>query len=309
MELVNYVVGLEERFNMYQARELMVKYWHWSIYISTLYVGSIFALQHWMKRRKAYDLRGPLFAWSLSLALFSAYGFYVAGVKHVTYLYDEGWKSSVCDPIIMYNRHGLWAFLFVISKLPELFDTYFIVLRKKKLIFLHWYHHITVFVYCWFHYADMINPAQWFITMNYFVHAIMYLFYAVRASGAFIPPRGVNMLITALQLMQMVVGVYVNVFITRNMSDSSWHCDDKVETTYFYVTISFVMYFSYLVLFVQFFYTNYLASRKTMKAAEKTVMQHSSSVPVAKSTESPVKNGTCHAGSETAIPNGLRHRL
>jgi elongation of very long chain fatty acids protein 6 len=32
-------------------------------------------------------------------------------------------------------------------------DTLFIVLRKKPLIFLHWYHHITVLLFCWHAFA------------------------------------------------------------------------------------------------------------------------------------------------------------
>lgn len=33
---------------------------------------------------------------------------------------------------------GLWAFLFVLSKIVELGDTAFLVLRKRPIIFLHW---------------------------------------------------------------------------------------------------------------------------------------------------------------------------
>ena len=33
---------------------------------------------------------------------------------------------------------GFWTFMFVLSKVPELGDTIFIVLRKQPLIFLHW---------------------------------------------------------------------------------------------------------------------------------------------------------------------------
>lgn len=39
--------------------------------------------------------------------------------------------------------------MFVFSKVPELGDTVFIILRKRPLIFLHWYHHVTVLLYTW----------------------------------------------------------------------------------------------------------------------------------------------------------------
>ena len=33
---------------------------------------------------------------------------------------------------------SFWASVFVLSKVPELGDTFFILLRKQPLIFLHW---------------------------------------------------------------------------------------------------------------------------------------------------------------------------
>ena len=76
---------------------------------------------------------------------------------------------------------ALWTWLFVLSKLPELVDTVFIVLRKQKLIFLHWYHHITVLIYCWYSFSQYTAPARWFVVMNFIVHSIMYTYYAFKA--------------------------------------------------------------------------------------------------------------------------------
>ena len=43
------------------------------------------------------------------------------------------------------------------------------------------------------------------------------------------------------------------------MADPTWYCDGKVEGTYLYIVWSFAMYFSYFVLFANFFYHTYLA--------------------------------------------------
>lgn len=255
------------------------KYWHYSIYISVFYVVSIFTIQWWMKERRPYNLRRPLFIWSTGLAVFSIMGFYNCGPPHLRVLLTRGFKESVCNGLMFSGRQGLWMFFFALSKAPELLDTYFIVLRKQKLVFLHWYHHITVFVYTWFHYTKQIYPGQWYCVMNYAVHSVMYLYYAVRASGYYRPPVWVNMFITALQLLQMFLGIGVNAFLYYNMlADSSWHCDGRFESSYFYVYCSFAMYFSYLVLFAHFFYVTYIAkqSSKSIKLTGRDKPGHQS---------------------------------
>ena len=279
----------------------MYRYWHWSIYLSIFYAVSIFAIQRWMKNREKYDLRRPLFVWSLTLSLFSMWGFYVAGTAHIRLAWDEGWENSLCTPLFAKGRLGLWTFLFCFSKLPELCDTYFIVLRKQKLMFLHWYHHITVFVYCWFHYGGgyLIRPGQWFVSMNYFVHSIMYLYYAVRASGRYRPPIWVNIIITSLQLLQMIVGVIVNVYVCWRMSiEPTWYCDGIVETTYFYVNWAFAMYFSYFILFAYYFYDTYFCKQAVNRFIS-TPQPTEATIRVNRSSETKSPN-------ETA--NTLHHR-
>ena len=47
----------------------------------------------------------------------------------------------------------MWVSFFIFSKIPELVDTVFLVLQKKPVIFLHWFHHVTVLLYCWHAYT------------------------------------------------------------------------------------------------------------------------------------------------------------
>jgi elongation of very long chain fatty acids protein 6 len=99
--------------------------------------------------------------------------------------------------------------MFIMSKLPELIDTFFIVLRKQPLIFLHWYHHATVLIYCWYSYHDFSSSGRWFMGMNYIVHSIMYSYYALKALK-FNVSRYISKIITTLQLIQMIIGCIVN---------------------------------------------------------------------------------------------------
>ena len=269
---MDYLAPIDGRFDNVKVVAYAQDLWYYSLYISGAYVVSVFCLRRYMEQRQRFTLRVPLFMWSLTLALFSVMGSLALAGRMLRHLLDHGWESSVCSDIITTGQSGLWAFLFCFSKLLELVDTYFVVLRKQKLIFLHWYHHVTVFIYCWYHYAVQVRPAQWFITLNFVVHAVMYSYYALRASGHVRPPIWVNMFITFLQLLQMVFGVSINMFVyTKMSSDSSWRCDGIIETSYFYVYWSFAMYFSYFLLFAHFFWSVYFCKQKSVPSSSNGV--------------------------------------
>ena len=230
-----------------------------------VYVVSIFTLQKVMEKRRKFSLQVPLLLWNTGLCIFSIVGSYMTVSPQFRVLLYHGVQASVCGRNIQDGPAGVWSLLFILSKAPELIDTYFIVLRKQKLIFLHWYHHITVFVYCWYNYCLLISTGQWFIVMNYMVHSIMYGYYALRISRLIKLPIWVNMFITSLQLLQMVVGVAVNMYVFVHIR-TDWHCDRRVEKSYFYVALSFIMYFSYFILFAQFFYSTYFKKQQVKKS-------------------------------------------
>ena len=146
---------IESAFDDRKINIWMRDNWHISIYICIIYMMSIYFCTKYMADKRSYDLRKALFLWSLSLCLFS----FIACLRISDYILEQpikaGWTAALCDVTYYHGVKGkrLYAFLFPLSKLPELVDTLFIVLRKTPLSFLHWYHHITVFVYCWFSYT------------------------------------------------------------------------------------------------------------------------------------------------------------
>uniref|UniRef100_A0A3Q7P6I3 Elongation of very long chain fatty acids protein 6 n=4 Tax=Otariidae TaxID=9702 RepID=A0A3Q7P6I3_CALUR len=232
-----------------------------SFLFSALYAAFIFGGRHLMNKRAKFELRKPLVLWSLTLAVFSIFGALRTGAYMVYILMTKGLKQSVCDQSF-YNGpvSKFWAYAFVLSKAPELGDTIFIILRKQKLIFLHWYHHITVLLYSWYSYKDMVAGGGWFMTMNYSVHAVMYSYYALRAAG-FRVSRKFAMFITLSQITQMLMGCVVNYLVFY------WMQHDQCHSHFQNIFWSSLMYLSYLVLFCHFFFEAYIGKmRKTTKA-------------------------------------------
>ena len=138
-------------------------------------------------------------------------------------------------------------------------DTAFIVLRKQRLIFLHWYHHMTVLLYSWYSYKDQVAGGGWFMTMNYMVHAMMYSYYATRAAGYRVP-KSCAMVITSAQMAQMAMGLTVVALVYQWMQDGD--CTSYLDN----IVWASLMYLSYLVLFASFFYKTYFKGSK-VKAA------------------------------------------
>ncbi|CAG0924746.1 unnamed protein product, partial [Notodromas monacha] len=143
--------------------------------------------------------------------------------------------------------------MFAISKVPELLDTAFIVLRKRPLIFLHWYHHITVLMYTWYAVSCVIGPGRWFVTMNFIVHSVMYSYYALRARGIH-TPKAVSMIITTMQILQMAIGCVVNATAYKiRFVDGIEAC----RISWNDILSSLLLYSSYLYLFALFFRNSY----------------------------------------------------
>lgn len=219
------------------------------IYLPIVYFGQII-----MSKREAFNLKPFLIGWNSALAVFSIVGF-CRTIPEMLYTYEKfGFYHSLCNNSYKNSAEArFWIYLFIISKIPELGDTLFLVLKKQKLIFLHVYHHATVLIYSWFVYAYLIAPARWFCCMNFGIHALMYSYYALKALPNLIRiPKWVSMIITALQTLQMVVGSFI-VMVSSYMKLTGSECHITITMSIF----GLLMYMSYLVLFARFFYNAY----------------------------------------------------
>eukprot|EP00004_Rigifila_ramosa_P013651 TRINITY_DN3045_c0_g1_i2.p2 TRINITY_DN3045_c0_g1~~TRINITY_DN3045_c0_g1_i2.p2 ORF type:complete len:156 (+),score=35.03 TRINITY_DN3045_c0_g1_i2:153-620(+) len=149
----------------------------------------------------------------------------------------------------------------LIPKAPELVDTIWLLLTGKSVILLHWYHHISVMLFCWYAGEAALVAGIWFAAMNLVVHTVMYFYYFLTSLG-FRPFWGEA--ITILQITQMVAGLVI--------SASTWYFNNQSPQTCTHnknLTLAGLgMYASYFVLFVMFF-INRTSAPKTKKLTKK----------------------------------------
>ena len=170
---------------------------------SGIYLVVIYFLKQYMDNKPAFNLRSGLVLWSATLAVFSIIGTARTAYERYYIVSTYGWNYSVCKNELYAGPMALWYGLFVTSKILEFGDTIFIILRKQKLIFLHWYHHVSVLIFSWYVCSDAQIFARWFLVMNYFVHSVMYSYYTLKALKIRVPKMAA-MLITILQIFQVI---------------------------------------------------------------------------------------------------------
>jgi elongation of very long chain fatty acids protein 6 len=232
--------------------------WHHSISISVIYYILIRVIQRFMRDRKPYNLQQPLFLWNAGLAVFSIMGLIRFSEDFIVNWYNSGLKYSLCHSCNPDSVAAFWSLLFAISKIVELGDTMFIVLRKRPLIFLHYYHHVAVLVYTIHSGAEHTAPGQAFITMNYLAHSFMYSYYAAAAYGKKLP-KWVSMIVTTVQTTQMFLGVAVSCYVYYLKVYTDYKCQQSMANLY----LAFTIYITFAILFVQFFVDTYFKKSKS----------------------------------------------
>lgn len=218
-----------------------------------LYCMSVFGLQAIMSRMSETDKKAMRTNWHFdtikylhNIAL-SAVSLGM-GVVMIYVIISDGrfsaWKNMACQNTPNKGAYGVANMVYLLTKIWEWADTFWLILYSKPVIPLHFFHHMTTFTMA----ALTHNfPVGGFAFINCFVHFVMYLHYSH-------PVRWARPFITTSQLVQFVCVLSVHAYGYLN---SGTECFDfsKVTREWWYCLLVVVGYF---VLFVKFFMDNYV---------------------------------------------------
>ncbi|XP_045520654.1 elongation of very long chain fatty acids protein AAEL008004-like [Pieris brassicae] len=213
-----------------------------------------------MSKRSPLTLRNTMAAYNfgqiiLAVTLFS---------KGATFMWNNGFIQTECimENIELKNYVTNGVYLYFITKITELSDTIFFILRKKynQASFLHIYHHSITVITTWIalKYEPNTNTAMFVGTLNSFVHIIMYTYYALSAYPQLTKYLWWKKYITKLQLVQFAV-MLVHLLIEYNVT--------KCKPSYIIMSIIPFNLVFFLYLFSDFYSKTYketnVANRKT----------------------------------------------
>ncbi|CDH56149.1 fatty acid elongase [Lichtheimia corymbifera JMRC:FSU:9682] len=126
-------------------------------------------------------------------------------------IYNHGLLYAVCAKDAWTQPLELLYYLNYLVKYWELFDTVFLVVKKKKLEFLHYYHHSLTMVLCYTQLGGRTSVSWVPITLNLTVHVFMYYYYFRTAAGHKIWWKRY---LTTMQITQFIIDLFAVYFCT-----------------------------------------------------------------------------------------------
>jgi len=225
--------------------------------VTTLYLIGVFVLPGLLRTRPAYSPRwikafhnGVLCVGSLLLLL-------LIGESLIPLLSTGMWEG-MCTGEDYPHRRRLLVLYYInfLFKCYEFLDTLFLILAKKRVDVLQWYHHAATFLLC---YAQLRgrSTTQWvIITLNLIVHVLMYYYFFVTTLGGRV---GWKRYLTLLQIVQFVLGICCGLFVNLSIV-AGWlvpghpGCPGCSPGASF---LGLAVLFSYLLLFVLFYRRTY----------------------------------------------------
>lgn len=173
-----------------------------------LYLPAILILQFIWKYLPAVNLKTWRIFHNLAFCIFSTIGAVELAPTMINTLTTSGnFHDSVCNGYYLHRPESFWVVIFVASKLFELIETFYFIVEKHPIPFIHWYHHILTFIFSTHSLYLRDSSVLYYAWMNYAVHSIMYFYYCVVSFSRKKPSWAI--LITLAQIIQMFIGTAV----------------------------------------------------------------------------------------------------
>lgn len=204
-----------------------------------LYITFVRLASHCKSAIQKYDYSKFKYAYNYTMVAISVTNLVLTTYIHI---YDNKVFTPyqiLCVPYTETRIARFNADLFMVSKLVEWLDTFFLLASNKPLTILHVFHHSSTFILARIHIYPTINAgfgnSCW---TNSLVHTAMYLYY----NGFF---REYKSLITQMQIAQHSVVLYAIYYGVTTKEP----CDNRPNSVYF----ALFCYFAYFALFVRFY--------------------------------------------------------
>ncbi|TPX31393.1 very-long-chain 3-oxoacyl-CoA synthase [Synchytrium microbalum] len=229
----------------------------WGIYFAT-----IITLKLYMKDRQAFKLSTATALHNAILCLASLFMFVLTALD----IYKRTMTLGVSEiffttrPETFKGRLVWIMYIYYLSKYQELLDTVILVLKKKPVIFLHWYHHAVIIfmVWTWLEYKIIYSALG--MLANTLVHVFMYYYYSVSSMGREV---WFKKYLTSGQIIQFIMSFVLSIPYVY------YHWTLGQNTSWKPFLFSMSVNGSFLFLFIRFYQKSYSGSKKSSKSNKK----------------------------------------
>jgi len=260
---------------------------HYSVPVTAVgvYLVVLYVLRGWMKDRQPLELRLPLFLHNAFLCAISV-ALTLGTVFSVLRMWSaHGLFNTYCGLLDSAEAMPLmnWCYLFYLSKYYELFDTLFLVLRKRSLSFLHVFHHASVVIVCWAAIHEQIFMGWITCINNASIHVAMYYYFAMQALGYNVWWKKY---LTSVQIVQFVIDSTTSLLFPYFIYFTSSKCMGSMPA-WFLANFTGVTFFFLFVSFYRSTYSDSERGNKGDRASLKTSGNKDSSSPRSGSDRKP----------------------
>ncbi|WFD20283.1 very-long-chain 3-oxoacyl-CoA synthase [Malassezia caprae] len=216
----------------------------------------------------AHWLRLPFLLHNLLLTLGSLLLLVLYLERVFPFMATYGLHPSLCAHQV-YRMVEMYHIINYYFKYWEFVDTFFLVLKKKKLMFLHVYHHMATAALCYSQ-IRYETPVSWLvISMNLSVHVIMYSYYAMATLGIRCPWKK---WITTGQIAQFVIDLVFCLYAWYNHTVPRLSLNlpyvDQCDGSGFAAALGVFVLISYLFLFILFYRGTYQSTKASTRKTQ-----------------------------------------